>query len=217
MMLPIVQTTLPPSRQTARWRRYWDRKSRSYDREMGFWDRKVFGDTRQWVCAKATGQTLEVAIGTGLNLPFYPDSIQLTGIDVSSRMLQIARDRARQLGRTVNLHEGDAHALAFPDSSFDTVVCTFGLCAIPDERQALREMQRVLRPGGRLLLADHVVSTVWPVRGLQRLAEVVTVPLGGEHLLRRPSEHVRALGFEIQDQQRFRRGIVERLVARKPA
>lgn len=217
MMLPIVQTTLPPSRQTARWRRYWDRKSRSYDRVMGFWDRKVFGDTRQWVCAKATGQTLEVAIGTGLNLPFYPDSIQLTGIDVSSRMLQIARDRARQLGRTVNLHEGDAHALAFLDSSFDTVVCTFGLCAIPDERQALREMQRVLRPGGRLLLADHVVSTVWPVRGLQRLAEVVTVPLGGEHLLRRPSEHVRALGFEIQDQQRFRRGIVERLVARKPA
>jgi ubiquinone/menaquinone biosynthesis C-methylase UbiE len=116
----------------------------------------------------------------------------------------------------VDLREGDAHALAFPDASLDTVVCTFSLCGIPDDRQAVAEMRRVLRPGGRLLMADHVASTASPVRAAQWLLELVTVPLGGEHLVRRPLEHVRALGFQIHRQERFKLGIVERLAASKP-
>ncbi len=200
-----------------RWRRYWDKHSASYDKQMRFFDRVLFADSRTWVCSQATGDTLEVAIGTGLNLPLYPGEAQLTGIDLSPAMLGIARHRAEQLGRAVDLREADALALPFPDASFDTVVCTFSLCAIPDERRAVSEMNRVLRLGGILLLADHIAGATWPVRGIQRILEVFTVPLQGEHYLRRPLRHVQAEGFSIERRERFKLGLTERLAARKPA
>jgi ubiquinone/menaquinone biosynthesis C-methylase UbiE len=163
-------------RNRDRWRRYWNKASASYDKQMRFYDR-LLADSRPWVCAQATGHTLEVAVGTGLNLPFYPAGVELTGIDFSPAMLGVAQARARQLGRVVDLRQADAQALPFPGASFDTVVCTFALCAIPDERRAVSEMTRVLRPRGLLLLADHIAGATWPVRALQRAAEVVTVPL----------------------------------------
>src|SRR6266481_5872713 len=131
---------------------------------MGFFDRHLFADTRQWVCAKATGQVIEVAIGTGLDPHHYPDTAQLNGIDFSPAMLRHARSRADELDRAVDLREGDAQALDFPDASFDTVVCTFSLCGIPDDQKAVAEMARVLRPGGLLLLADHVEASPWYAR-----------------------------------------------------
>jgi ubiquinone/menaquinone biosynthesis C-methylase UbiE len=204
-------------RNRDRWRRYWDKASVSYDRQMQFCDRVLLGDSRPWVCAQATGHSLEVAIGTGLNLPFYPAGVELTGIDFSPAMLGIAQTRARQLGRTIDLQEADAQALPFPDASFDTVVCTFALCAIPDERRAVGEMIRVLRPGGLLLLADHIAGATWPVRGLQRILELATVPLQGEHMLRRPLRQVQAEGLQIERRERFKAGMVERLAARKAA
>lgn len=199
----------------ARWGRYWDRKSVSYDKEMGAWDRRLFGDSREWACSRADGQVLEVAVGTGLNLPFYPGKVTVTGIDLSERMLDIAKARAADLDRDVTLQQGNAHSLPFDDNSFDTVVCTFGLCAIPDTDAAVDEMLRVLRSGGRLILVDHVAGSSWFVRGVQRLLELVTVPLAGEHFLRRPIRQVEARGLEIQEHERFKRGLVERFVATK--
>jgi ubiquinone/menaquinone biosynthesis C-methylase UbiE len=198
-----------------RLRRSWDKHAGYYDREMGFFDRHVFGNTRDWVCSQAFGEVLEVAIGTGLNLPHYPPPVRLTGVDWSPAMLEIAARRAQDLGREADLRVGDAQALEFPDATFDTVVCTFSLCGIPDERQAIREMDRVLRPGGLLLLADHVEASRWYARAVQRLIELVTIPLGGEHFRRRPITHVRALGYVIERHQRFKLGIVERFAARK--
>jgi ubiquinone/menaquinone biosynthesis C-methylase UbiE len=199
-----------------RLRRYWDKQSGSYDKQMGFLDRNVFGDSRQWVCRHAAGDVLEVGIGTGLNLGSYPEDVTLTGVDLSPEMLEHARRRAAASGRAVTLQVGDAHRLEFPDASFDTVVCTFALCAIPDERLAVAEMWRVLRPGGQLRLADHVVSTSAPARVLQRVLELVSIPVGGEHFRRRPVLHVRELGFVVEQQERFKLGIVERVIARKP-
>src|SRR6266478_119623 len=91
-----------------RWRRYWDKHSASYDKQMRFFDKVLFGDSRTWVCSQATGDTLEVGVGTGLNLPLYPAATALTGVDISLAMLEIAEARARQLGRPVNLQEADA-------------------------------------------------------------------------------------------------------------
>jgi ubiquinone/menaquinone biosynthesis C-methylase UbiE len=156
-------------------------------------------------------------VGTGLNLPFYPDEITLTGLDLSQRMLDIARSRAERLGRTVTLQQGTAHELPFVDNSFDTVVCTFGLCAIPDLDTAVDEMIRVLRPDGRLILVDHVASSSRIARGVQRLVELITVPLASEHFLRRPLHQIQARGLEVEQRQRFKLGLVERLVARKPS
>jgi ubiquinone/menaquinone biosynthesis C-methylase UbiE len=198
-----------------RWNRYWDRKSATYDAEMGVWDRRLFGDSREWACGQATGEVLEVAVGTGLNLACYPAEVTLTGLDLSSGMLELARSRARDLGRAVTLRQGSAHELPFAEASFDTVVCTFGLCAIPDPAAAVGEMTRVLRPGGRLILVDHVASSSWVVRVMQWLVELASVPLAGEHFRRRPLKLVEALGLPIERRERFKLGLVERLVARK--
>jgi ubiquinone/menaquinone biosynthesis C-methylase UbiE len=205
-----------PKVKTERWRKSWDRRSKSYDREMAFFDRRLFGDSRDWVCRRAVGNVLEVAIGTGLNLAHYPPEVTLTGIEFSPAMLDLARERAKGLPREIDLREGDAQRLDFPDATFDTVVCTFSLCAIPDERKAVAEMHRVLKPGGLLLLADHVRSSAWLARGVQRILEVATVPLQGEHFLRRPFTVVEGAGMTIEQHERFKLGIVERLSARKP-
>lgn len=197
-------------------RRYWDSSAAHYDRQMQFAERRLLGSSRAWVCSQAAGRTLEVAVGTGLNLPFYPPGVGLTGIDLSPGMLAVARRRADELGRGIELREADALALPFPDASFDTVVCTYGLCAVPDDGRAVAEAVRVLRPGGLLLLADHIEGAAWPVRAIQWLIEVVSVPLQGEHALRRPLRHVEAAGLEVLRRDRFRLGIVERLAARKP-
>jgi ubiquinone/menaquinone biosynthesis C-methylase UbiE len=198
-----------------RWNRYWDRKSATYDAEMGVWDRRLFGDSREWACGQASGEVLEVAVGTGLNLAWYPAGVTLTGLDLSAGMLELARSRARDLGREVTFRQGNAHALPFAGASFDTLVCTFGLCAIPDPAAAVAEMHRVLRPGGRLILVDHVAGSSWPVRTAQWLIELVSVPLAGEHFRRRPLELVTALGLPVERRERFKLGLVERLVARK--
>lgn len=201
--------------RTRRWNRYWDKKSRSYDREMQFMERTLFGDSRSWACSQANGDVLEVAVGTGLNLPVYPSHVRLTGIDLSDDMLAIARTRARELGRKVELQQGDAHELGFGEATFDTVVCTFGLCAIPNIDAALDEMTRVLKPDGRLILVDHVASSSRIARAVQRALEVVTVPMASEHFLRRPLTKVTQRPFVIERSERFKLGLIERIVARK--
>jgi ubiquinone/menaquinone biosynthesis C-methylase UbiE len=196
--------------------RYWDGQASRYDRVMNSWDRRLFGASRPWACGRAAGEVLEVAIGTGRNLPYYPDGIRLTGVDWSGSMLAIARERAASLGRRVELQRGDAQALGFQDGSFDTVLCTLGLCAIPDDRRAVGEMARVLRPGGRLLLVDHVPARSRALRAGQWLYERISIPLAGEHFLRRPLRHVRDVGLAIEEAERFSLGLVERVAARKP-
>ncbi|WP_433500417.1 class I SAM-dependent methyltransferase [Sphaerimonospora sp. CA-214678] len=204
------------SARDSRLRRYWDRQAGSYDRQMAYAERRFFADTRGWVCGQAAGTVLEVAVGTGLNLTHYPRDVELTGVEWSPSMLEVARRRAAETGRDVDLQQGDARSLRFPDGRFDTVVCTFSLCAIEDDRAALAEMTRVLRPGGLLLLADHVASSNRPVRTLQRLADVFTVPMFGERYSRRPFPMVLAMGFAIERHERFKLGVIERLAARKP-
>lgn len=207
---------MPTDAQRERWRTAWNKQSRFYDRQMSFLDRALFKDTRAWVCAQAHGEVLEVAVGTGLNLALYPPNTRVTGVDFSPAMLELAHQRAARLDRAVDLRLGDAEALDMPDACLDTVVCTFSLCAIPDHEQALAEMLRVLRPDGRLLLADHVISSARPVRAAQHLLEVVTAPMAGEHYLRRPSQHIHdSPRLHIEHHERFGLGIVERLAARK--
>jgi len=184
---------------------------------MAFLERVLFEDGRQWVCSQVTGDVLEIAVGTGRNLPFFPPEVHLTGVEFSPAMLDLARQRAQTLGRQVDLRLGDAQALDLPDAAFDTVVCTLSLCGIPDERRAVAEMMRVLRPGGRLLLLDHIAGSAAWVRAIQWLLERITIPLGEEHFLRRPLQTVQAEGFVVEVSQRSKLGIVERLVAHKPA
>lgn len=196
-------------------REVWDRYAPRYDRDISFFERIQFSGGREWVCPQATGDVLEVAVGTGLNLPHYPANVRLTGLDLSPAMLDIARTRAAELGREIELREGDAQALPFPDASFDTVVCTLGLCGVPDECGAITEMHRVLKPGGKLLLLDHVGSHHWLVHFVQSLLEKFTVRMMGDYQTRRPLPLVEQAGFVVQRQERLKLGMVERVAAVK--
>jgi ubiquinone/menaquinone biosynthesis C-methylase UbiE len=187
-----------------------------YGCETDFFERRILGtEHRGWACSQARGNTLEVAIGTGLNLPHYPTKVQLTGLDLSPEMLAVAQARARQIGRRVALIEGDAHDIPFADETFETVVCTYSLCSVPDVALAIAEMKRVLEPGGRLILVDHTRSTVIPIFWLQWLMEFIPSRTKGEYMTRRPALQVVATGFEIETHDRLRAGVVERLVAVK--
>lgn len=200
---------------TARVRDQYDRTAGGYDRKISFFERVLFRDGREWVCSRAEGEILEIAVGTGRNLPLYPAGSRITGIELSPAMLEIARRRARDLGVRADLREGDAQALDFADESFDCVVCTLALCTIPDHRRAIDEMRRVLRPGGRLLLLEHVRSPRRRVRAGQRVLDPVFVRLEHDHLLRDPLDHLGAAGFRVEEIERYGLGIVERLAARK--
>lgn len=195
---------------------YWDRQALTYDTRTAGVERRFLADSRGWVCGRARGATLEIAIGTGANLSHYPRDVDLTGVDWSPAMLDAARHQADRIHRGVTLHQADATALPFPAESFDTVVSTFALCCIPDERAALVEALRVLRPGGRLLLADHVAASFWPLRALQHVVNLFSVPLQGEHYTRRPSTTLRGLGVTAQESERLTMGAIERVDVRKP-
>ena len=197
-------------------RRVYEREAGNYDQNVKLPERLLFAGGREWVCAQAEGEVLEIAVGTGRNLPHYPDGVRLTGIEFVPAMLEVARRRAVELGRPVELRLGDAQALEFEDATFDTVVCTLSLCTIPDDRAAVAEVRRVLRPGGRFVLLEHVRSPVRAVRGVQRLLAPAFVRFGADHLLREPLEHVQAEGFSIELLERSKLGLVERLLARKP-
>ena len=205
-----------PEPSSAPVRRHYDKTAARYDRQIKFFERVLFGEGRQWVCSQAEGDVLELAVGTGRNLRHYPFGVRLVGIELSPAMLEIARREAAAVGREADLRVGDAESLDFPDESFDTVTCTVSLCTIPDDRAAVAEVMRVLRPGGRFIALEHVRSPVGPVRAVQRLLDPLMVRLEHDHLLREPLDHLTAVGFDVERVERSKLGIVERVSARKP-
>jgi ubiquinone/menaquinone biosynthesis C-methylase UbiE len=161
---------------------------------MGLYDRYVFPHLIDLACglpmvqarrkqliAQARGRVLEVGMGTGRNLPFYDRSrvTQLVGVDPALQMHRLARQRSRAAGIAVELMGLSAEQLPSPDASFDTVVCTYTLCSIPDAAQALREMRRVLVPGGKLLFCEHGRAPDEGVRRWQERLQPLWGPLAG--------------------------------------
>jgi ubiquinone/menaquinone biosynthesis C-methylase UbiE len=208
--------SLPPSRPQQRQMRRYAREAPRYDQGMDFFERRITGpEHREWACSRAIGRTLEVAIGTGLNVAHYPNGVDLTGLDLSPDMLELAEARSKSLGREIELIRADSQDMPFPDETFDTVLSTYALCSVPDDAAAIDEMGRVLRPGGRLILVDHVRSVIWPILWLQWLWELIPRHTSGEYMTRLPGQHVAEPDFEVIERDRLRAGIVERLVAIK--
>ena len=215
-MTATGQPVMASEEVTERLRSLWEQYAPRYDRDTGFYDLFLLGDSRSWACSEASGEVLEVAIGTGRNLPFYPGGIQLTGIDFSPAMLDLARVRAAELGIDVTLLEADAQHLPFADDRFDAVVCTLALSSIPDPPTAINEMYRVLHPGGQLLVVGHVASPYRMVRAGQRRLERLSIRLAGDQQTRQPYPEILAAGFAVDRREHLRAGIIERIRAFKP-
>jgi ubiquinone/menaquinone biosynthesis C-methylase UbiE len=150
----------------------YDSIASSYDRVELAAEFLLLNRLRRACFGRASGTVLEVAVGTGRNLRFYPADCQLTAIDVSQGMVDIARRHAARLERTVDFQLMDAAALRFPDNHFDTVTSSLSTCTFPDPIVALREMGRVCKADGRILLLEHGRSSVSVIGRLQdRLAD----------------------------------------------
>jgi ubiquinone/menaquinone biosynthesis C-methylase UbiE len=156
-------------------RSVYERLARVYDRSQWISEALLLRRLRRnlllRIRCRGQCQVLEVGIGTGINLQFYPARTVVHGVDLSKPMLERALARAHRLGRQLQVETMNAERLLFPDQSFDTVVSTLTLCTTPDPQKLLREMARVCRPTGQVLLLEHGLGTLRPVNwGLQRLA-----------------------------------------------
>jgi phosphatidylethanolamine/phosphatidyl-N-methylethanolamine N-methyltransferase len=192
----------------------WDRLAKHYGLVELFseWYLKPFRKIL-WACAE--GRVLEAGAGTGLNIAFYPPGARVTATDLSWAMLQRARKRARERKADVAFEEADLCELPFADQAFDTAVATFVFCSVPDPVTCLREMARVVKPAGRILLLDHVRIDRPLIGPLMDRLNHATVRLAGEHINHRMDEFAQEAGFEILENRRLgMMGIIQFIVAR---
>ena len=170
-----------------------------YDLMEAIVERFVYRRWRERLWSRVDGnRILEVGVGTGKNLPYYPKGVQVTAVDLSDKMLERAQRRAEELDIEVDLYLMDAQRLAFPDAAFDAVVATFVFCSVPDPVLGLRELGRVVRPGGRVILLEHVRVNKTVIGRLMDLLDPLVVRLMGPHINRRTVENVKKAGLEIE-------------------
>jgi len=176
-------------------------------------DRLLTGRYRRRQFGDATGRVLDVACGTGTNFRYLPRSVDLVGIDVSPEMLTKAREQLDRLARDGTLHRMDAQALEFDDDSFDTVVSSLSTCTFPDPIAALREMERVCRPGGRILLVEHGRSDVAPVARYQEWRAASKYERAGCRATQEPLAVVARAGLSVVDASTARLGTITMIEA----
>lgn len=157
---------------------------------------------RSQLVPQAQGRVLEIGIGSGLNLGFYdPQRVEVVvGVDPSAAMQRLARERAARCQVPVEMIALELGQIQAAEASFDDIVCTFTLCTIPDAVSALREMRRVLKPGGRLLFCEHGLAPDLPVVRWQKRLTPLWKPLaGGCHLDRDIPALIETGGFHIRE------------------
>ena len=166
---------------------------------------------RLWSLVKGP-KVLEVGVGTGKNIPFYPNGLQITGIDLTPGMLERARKRAVDLKIDVDLRIGDVQTLDFPDETFDSVVATFVFCSVPDPLLGLGQLVRVVKPAGQVILIDHVRSEE-PLFGiLMDALNPIVVRITGANINRRTVENVREASLIVDYVEALGMGDIFKLI-----
>lgn len=177
-------------------------------------DRFLTGRYRRRQFATAEGRVLDVACGTGVNFRYLPETVELVGVDISPEMLANARRRLDELGRDGTVREMDAQELDFPDDEFDTVVSSLSTCTFPDPIAALREMGRVCKPSGRILLLEHGESDFEPFARFQEWRADAHYAKMGCRWDQRPLELVEEAGLPVVRSDTALFGIVTMIEAR---
>jgi ubiquinone/menaquinone biosynthesis C-methylase UbiE len=174
-----------------------------YDRIAPFFDLLeapmegfFFGPWRERLWARTSGKhILEVGVGTGKNFAHYPKDAQITAIDFSPKMLQLAEQAKAKNGIQVDLALVDIQSLPYADNSFDTVIASFVFCSVPSPSKGLKELYRVCKPGGQVLLLEHVISPKPVISHIMNLLNPLVVKLFGANINRDTVKNVKACSF----------------------
>ncbi|MDA3881092.1 MAG: methyltransferase domain-containing protein [Prolixibacteraceae bacterium] len=175
-----------------------------YNRVAGFYDildkpmEMAASKWREKLLSGAKGKVLEVGIGTGRNIPYYPDNVELTGIDFSPKMVEIARGKAKNR-KNVKILEIDAENLEFKDNTFDTVVTSCVFCSVPNPVQGLKEIKRVCKNGGKIVMLEHVKSHKKMVGPLMDAFNFIPLHIYGANINRETVDNLLKAGFKPQN------------------
>lgn len=180
---------------TEKIRKRYDRASKFYDifeqpmeaMSLKKWRTEVVKDLR--------GKVLEVGVGTGKNIPYYPNDIEVTAIDFSEKMLEKAREKAERFNKNIKLIHMDAQNMDFPDNTFDRVFTTCVFCSVPDPVKGLKEIRRVCKPDGKIIMIEHVRSEKKVLGLIMDILNPLTLNLYGANINRKTVENIKMAGF----------------------
>lgn len=195
---------------TASVRRKYNRVARFYDMRFMKMDDRLHKEIWKY----ARGKVLEVGVGTGKNIPFYPKDVEVTAIDFSEKMLEKAVKKRDELGAKVDLRLMDAQKMDFPDRTFDTVITTCVFCTVPDPVAGLREIRRVCKPDGQVVMLEHVRSCRPVLGALMDWLNPLVYGLIGTNINRDTVENVKKAGLTVTRVEKLWGDILLKIIAR---
>lgn len=193
-------------------RRKYDRCSRVYDIFEQPMELMLLKRWRIELAKELYGKVLEVGVGTGKNIMYYPDNMDITAIDFSDMMLSKAKQKAEKLNKKTTIIHMDAQQMSFQDDTFDCIFTTCVFCSVPDPIQGLREIRRVCKPGGKIIMLEHVRSENKILGILMDLFNPVTVNLYGANINRRTVDNIKLAGFSDIEVINLAGDIVKKIV-----
>jgi ubiquinone/menaquinone biosynthesis C-methylase UbiE len=204
------------SKHTEAARKRYNRIAPFYDFMEGLVERSRYSQWRELLWSKVEGnKILEVGVGTGKNFPYYPPHTEITAIDFSEKMFSRATMRSEKQKVKVDLKQMDVQNLEFTDNTFDTVVATFVFCSVPDPVKGLIEIERVCKPGGKVLLLEHVLSANRLLGVLMNLLNPLVVRTMGPNINRKTVDNVANSGLKVESVTDLAAGIFKLIEARK--
>ena len=193
----------------------WDRAAKNFDFMAAKGPEERWAGFKKELFSHMDGKVLFLAVGTGLDIQAFPPGKDITGIDISSAMLEKAKDRADAYQGNLELLEMDVHDLPYEDGSFDQVYTSCTFCSVPDPVKGLESLKRVLKPGGEIRMFEHTGSKFFPFNIMMNIMTPLSKKIGPE-MNRKTVENVQLAGFEVLEVENLFLDVVKTITARKP-